>query len=96
MVRKVTEISLSWQRKAFKTTSRLCSAEQGVEDVLGRGVGTGSSVLGSFSGGSGNLWEVHVAWQHRAVFSCCAPCHAAAPSPGGIVLWANRGCPFIR
>lgn len=75
MVRKVTELSLSWQQKAFKTTSRLCSAEQGVGDVLSRGVGMGSSVLGSFSGGNGNFWEVHVAWQHCAVFSCCAPFH---------------------
>lgn len=54
-MRKVTEISLSWQQKAFKTTSRLCSAEQGVGDVLSRGVGMGSSVLGSFSGGNGNF-----------------------------------------
>lgn len=25
--------------------------------------------------GMGIFWEVHVAWQHCAVFSCCAPCH---------------------
>lgn len=80
-MRKVIEISLSWQRKAFKTTSRLCSAEQGVEDVLSGGVGTGSSVLGSFSGGNGNLWDFHVAWQLSAVLSCSAPYHA--PSEEG-------------
>ena len=47
MVRKVTEISFTWQRKTCKTMSRLRSAEQGVEDVLKQGVGTWSSALGS-------------------------------------------------
>lgn len=64
MVRKVTEISLAWQGKAVQTASRLRSAEQGVEDVLEGGVGTGSRA--ALVGGAGRTGEVRVARQHHA------------------------------
>lgn len=78
-MRKVTARSLSWQRKAFKTTSRLCCAEQGVEDVLSGGVGTGSSVLGSSQQGKG-IFGIFV-WPGSTVLCSVAVAPYHAPSP---------------
>lgn len=97
-MRKVTEISLAWQQKAFKAASRLRSAERGVGDVLKPGVGTRSGAPGSPSGCTGRIWEGNAGGQHRAapvplpssLFRCCARCRAL--SWGGSVLKVRRGC----
>ena len=104
MVRKVTEISLTWQRKTFKTTSRLRSAERGVEDVLKQGVGTRSREPGSSREAKGlsgrSAWPASTVLPRvplpSLAFRRCAGCHAAARSRGVTVLRANRGCNNIR
>lgn len=103
MVRKVTEISLAWQGKAVQTASRLRSAEQGVEDVLEGGVGTGSRA--ALVGGSGRTGEVRVTRQHHAgplvppaspqsvgvLAAVCCPCPGGALCCGQIENKTQRG-----
>lgn len=96
MVRKVIEISLTWQRKTFKTTSRLRSAEQGVEDVLKRGVGTRNSAPGSSLG----RWREYLGGWGDLPAPCC-PEYLSPASRSVAVLAAmllllpvgvHRGC----
>lgn len=91
MVRKVTEISLTWQQKAFKAASRPCSAERGVGDMLKQGVGTRSSAPGSPSGCGGRIWEGNAAASTVLPrYLSPAPCSDAVPAavliPGGALL----------